>query len=120
MKLNFFIACSLALISPLGFSDSYQKGYYYCDSFKEAEEEYKTSPNFFSGMGYAKCLILKGRVNEGLSILYNIVNQLMETLLGVGVVLILVKTYNQNQKKSVRDPQKEVKYEHRRKTKGSY
>jgi len=77
MKLNFFIACSLFLISPLGFSDSYQKGYYYCSSFKEAREKYKADPDsVFSGMWYASCLLLQeGRVNEGLGILHYIVNK---------------------------------------------
>ena len=68
----FLCCCS----SSLGFADSYSRGNYTCESFKDAEFSHKYDPdNIHIQMWYAKCLILKGDDAKGLAMLNHIVDR---------------------------------------------
>ena len=76
MKLKIIIVFFLSFLSPLAFSDYYKRGNYHCDSFKRMKQLYKRYPhNVDAQMGYARCLILQEKDNEGLSLLHNIVSR---------------------------------------------
>ena len=71
--LGLFLCCCS---TSLGFADSYTRGNYTCESFKDAEFRHKYDPDsIYAQMGYAKCLILKGEDAKGLSILNHIVDR---------------------------------------------
>ena len=67
-SLVFFSCADLALANS-------SRGNWICGDFKDAEQDYRVDPeNIYNRIGYAHCLIVKGKDSEGLAILHNIVD----------------------------------------------
>ena len=70
-----FIVFLLFSLSPLGFANSYSRGNWLCEDFKDMEQSHRSEPeNILLQRGYAHCLITRGDDLRGLNILHNIVD----------------------------------------------